>query len=647
LPVVLPGGAPTRQAEEGLLTASILATGTAAMLKELPRLARTPTTRGPVNHFEYLSQLPTTPDRAFQAFLTHAEQLFASAGLKLYPAGRELSDGARVLLEDSGVKPALPFPLEVEINLEERSVTLHTLAGHVFRGSNRFTFESSADGNTLMRQNSAFQASSPLTTLAAPFMTAHQHDVWRALHAAMFELFDPAEAKRALARGASQRGTGKSLLRAAGEGLLRRTIDVAALPLGAVDGALVQANRLQALGWGDSLHGMSFTVVGGGYAGLEIAHGLSALGAKVLLIDLSPDHVPIAELPKVLAGEKIEISQAKLARQRGYTFLQAKVTGVDSAARALTIVEAATGRERTLKFNDGLIIANGGKSRGTAQEGAYPFRLASEGYALRDALAAARRERAPGRPVRVAVAGLGATSLELAGEIKEMGGDELDVVAAGRSVTLPTHNDWLKEEARANLEALGARAITGVNVVARADGLQLSPEGDLDLEALGAPPDGKLDADITVDAMGAVGAAGDLGMGDEHGMISTDATLRIPGTDIWVAGDVAQLGRATAHNAEEQGKLVVHNIRQTKAGRAPAPFNEDDPGWAATIGSHAVGELKTRLGTQTMTDDAAVAFKTAIDARHRLTLAGLPDAVDPVLRRIAAEGPPPAKASGS
>jgi hypothetical protein len=60
-----------------------------------------------------------------------------------------------------------------------------TLDGHPLRGTNRFVFEGDGEGGTRVRQYSAFQGSSPATTVGRVLMNPieRQHDIWRSVHA--------------------------------------------------------------------------------------------------------------------------------------------------------------------------------------------------------------------------------------------------------------------------------------------------------------------------------------------------------------------------------------------------------------------------------------------------------------------------------
>ncbi len=372
-----------------------------------------------------------------------------------------------------------------------------------------------------------------------------------------------------------------------------------------VKGTLEAADRSLSPG---SLSGKRVTVAGGGYAGLKTARALAAGGASVELIDPKRAHVPVTQLPDLVAGHTLEVPFAPLAQRRGYAFTQGKVTGVSPERREIAL-DTADGRELTLDYGDALVLAMGAQAAPTG--GARPFRLAEDAFALRNELEA-RIALAGGAPIRVAIAGSGLGGIELAGAIQSTFGKQVEVLVAGHGVRLPTANADLSLLARQKLEQQGVHVLEGVDVTPQADGLRLVRQAD--------SATGWAAADVTVDAFRAPGAARGMELAQPDGRIATDGTLRIPGTSVWVAGDGGTLGPQSAPAAKAQGALVAWNIGEALAGREGAHYQAENPGFIASVGPDAVGEVNVAGESIPLSGLPASTLKKLIERWH---LAGL------------------------
>ncbi|NVJ27720.1 hypothetical protein HUW62_41570 [Myxococcus sp. AM011] len=139
----------------------------------------------PTSLTDYTSALPgVPPEAAWAYFVRNPGPVFESAGIRLQPPTGTLADGAKVFLEEKGPPPVWA---PVAFQLEAKTLTVHitTLDGHPLRGTNRFVFEEDGAGGTRLRQYSAFQGSSPATTVGLKLMDPieRQHDIWRGVHA--------------------------------------------------------------------------------------------------------------------------------------------------------------------------------------------------------------------------------------------------------------------------------------------------------------------------------------------------------------------------------------------------------------------------------------------------------------------------------
>ncbi|RKG87097.1 hypothetical protein [Corallococcus terminator] len=159
--------------------------------KHLGHLEPSPPIAGsPTSLTDYTSTIPgVSAKEAYASFVSHPEMLFGAAGISLRPAASSLTDGARLFLEEQGPPPVWA-PITVKLDAEQRTVHITTLDGHPLRGTNRFIFDDDGTGGTRIRQYSAFQGSSPATSVGLALMDPieRQHDIWRSVHGQLHEM---------------------------------------------------------------------------------------------------------------------------------------------------------------------------------------------------------------------------------------------------------------------------------------------------------------------------------------------------------------------------------------------------------------------------------------------------------------------------
>ncbi|MCY1032634.1 hypothetical protein OV207_14260 [Corallococcus sp. BB11-1] len=159
--------------------------------KHLGQLEPSPPIAGaPTSLTDYTSTIPGVSAKdAYAAFVGHPELLFGAAGIFLRPAASALTDGARLFLEEQGPPPVWA-PITVKLDAEQRAVHITTLDGHPLRGTNRFIFDDDGTGGTRIRQYSAFQGSSPATSVGLALMDPieRQHDIWRSVHGQLHDM---------------------------------------------------------------------------------------------------------------------------------------------------------------------------------------------------------------------------------------------------------------------------------------------------------------------------------------------------------------------------------------------------------------------------------------------------------------------------
>jgi hypothetical protein len=152
-----------------------------------------PIAGAPTSLTDYTSRIPGGAAKdAYAAFVSNPELLFGAAGIFLRPAASALTDGARLFLEEQGPPPVWA-PITVKLSESQRTVSITTLDGHPLRGTNQFVFDDDGVGGTRIRQYSAFQGSSPATSVGLALMDPieRQHDIWRAVHGQLHEMLKP------------------------------------------------------------------------------------------------------------------------------------------------------------------------------------------------------------------------------------------------------------------------------------------------------------------------------------------------------------------------------------------------------------------------------------------------------------------------
>jgi NADH:ubiquinone reductase (H+-translocating) len=345
-------------------------------------------------------------------------------------------------------------------------------------------------------------------------------------------------------------------------------------------------------------------VLGGGYAGLTLAHEVhrrSKGGIPVVLVDKAPVHVLRTELYEVsalaAAGDDAghwAIPLQKIFERTNVTCRTASVESIDLA-------------QRTVHLSDGpqpfgsLAICLGSVASYYHVPGADQFTHSVYGLMGARRLAAAVREVAhtsatlPGeRRARVVVVGGGSTGTELAAEIATADwGQITGVPARPFDVVLVTGSlpflaglpPRLVGHARDLLRDAGVAIIHGVNVravedhrVSLEDGTVLSAEVVVWCAGLEAPP---IVRELPVPH-------------GKGGRIAVSATLEIPGhPGVFAVGDVVEfqdpatglLVPGTAQAALAEARTAARNLVARSEGRRPMePFQYRERGAIVAVG---------------------------------------------------------------
>ena len=361
-------------------------------------------------------------------------------------------------------------------------------------------------------------------------------------------------------------------------------------------------------------------IVGAGFGGLAVAHGLAGAGVKITIIDQRNHHLFQPLLYQVgtavLATSEIAWPIRHLVRKRKeITTLLGEVTGVDTQNRAVLLEDG--GRETY----DTLVLATGARHAYFGHDEWEPYAPGLK--TLEDATSIRRRillsfERAeresdPERRsalLTFVIVGGGPTGVELAGAIAELAHQNLPaeyrhidtrkarvvLIEAGPRI-LPSFTEDLSAYAERSLGRLGVEIQLGQAV------RDCSKEGVI-------YGDRSLAAKVILWAAGvrASSAAAWVGLpSDNAGRARVEPDLTAPGhPEIFVIGDTATINAwhgkpvpGIAPAAKQQGMHVARTVRSRLGGDSkPRPFKYSHSGNLATIGKRAAvidfGSIKVR-----------------------------------------------------
>jgi NADH:ubiquinone reductase (H+-translocating) len=360
-------------------------------------------------------------------------------------------------------------------------------------------------------------------------------------------------------------------------------------------------------------------ISGGGYTGFYTAWKLEKRlrrgEAEVTVVDPRPYMTYQPFLPEVAAGavdprHAVVPLRRHLRRTR---VIAGKVTDIDHAAKAATVVTNAGGVQR-LGY-DVVVVTAGAIPSAPPVPGiaelAIGLKTVEEAAALRDRLLTHLDEAAglpPGpqrdRLLSFVVIGAGYAGVELFGELlslatallrryPELRREDLHfhlVERTGRilpEVSLPS-SLWVID----HLTRRGARIHLKTTVTSAADGVvELSTGERFESDAIiwtgGVKPSPLLlDTDLPVDGRGRLTVQADLRVVDASGAVLADA---------WGAGDVAAVPDLSgggidgftvpnAQHAVRQGRLLAKNLLADLRGRPPQDYVHHDLGSVATLG---------------------------------------------------------------
>jgi NADH:ubiquinone reductase (H+-translocating) len=361
-------------------------------------------------------------------------------------------------------------------------------------------------------------------------------------------------------------------------------------------------------------------VVGAGFGGLAVAHGLAGADVKITIIDQRNHHLFQPLLYQVgtavLATSEIAWPIRHLVRKRKeITTLLGEVAGVDTERRIVLLADGGS------SDYDTLVLATGARHAYFGHDEWEPYapglKTLEDATSIRRrillSLELAERETDPQRRAALltfVIVGGGPTGVELAGAIVELAHQNLPqefrridtrkarvvLIEAGPRI-LPSFTEKLSAYAHASLERQGVEIQLGSAV------RECSEQGVI----YGDQP---LAAKVILWAAGvrASSAAAWVGLqADNAGRAKVGPDLTAPGhPEIFVIGDTATINAwhgkpvpGIAPAAKQQGMHVARTIRMRLNGDTrPRTFRYKHSGNLATIGKRAAvidfGRVKVR-----------------------------------------------------
>jgi len=367
-------------------------------------------------------------------------------------------------------------------------------------------------------------------------------------------------------------------------------------------------------------------VIGCGFGGLEAVRALSKADVEITLVDRTNHHlfqpllyqVATAGLSAPAVSAPIRHTLRREMKRGNLTVLQAEVTGIDAAARQLTL----DGNE-TLAY-DHLIVAAGATHSYFGHDDWAPhapgLKTLADAFSIRAKVIGAfeRAERClsdteRGPWMTFVVIGAGPTGVEMAGTMTEIAQHTLPmefrridstktkvVLIEGSDRVLGAFVPKLSEKARDQLVKLGVDVRTGCRVTA--------------IDATGVSYESKVGDTVSTQhlpsktVIWAAGVAGSpLGRAlaqsagatlDRAGRVAVEPDLSLPGhPEISVIGDLASAksyGKGepkpvpgVSPGAKQMGRTAAANLLRRLRGEATQPFRYVDYGSLATVGRKA------------------------------------------------------------
>ncbi len=321
-------------------------------------------------------------------------------------------------------------------------------------------------------------------------------------------------------------------------------------------------------------------LTGGGHAHVQVIRALAERPEPGLSVTLVTDRLltPYSGmLPGHIAGfygeAEMHIDLGRLARVAGVTLVSAAATGIDRAARRLTIADGRSLAYDTLSLNVGITPDLAGMA-GADSHGIAVKPISGFLDRLGRLLDAARQ---PDGPRRIALVGGGAAGVELALALRarlshlDPGGRPFSIAIAAGNGIVATLNPGARRRVLAALARHGVNVFDGFRVVKiAADGIRASDGRFLAADAVlistsARAPAWLAESGLPVDASGCV--------------LTTPALTCIDDPCVFAVGDCATVASAPKPKAGvfavRHGAALTENLRRRVRGEPLASHRSD------------------------------------------------------------------------
>ena len=312
----------------------------------------------------------------------------------------------------------------------------------------------------------------------------------------------------------------------------------------------------------------NIVILGGGFGGLRAALNLEKkLGRnpayQIIIIDQNTFHLYTASLYEVASGELsprcVLIPYSKIFQGKKIKFLNATAIKLDPKNK---IIETSSG-EKIPYWKMVLALGSDTEDFGIKGVGKNAIGLKSSSDAENIYQNLLRCAVTKGAPIKVVVGGGGFTGVEVAGELTQHRKCPLAItVVEAAPRLLPGMPGRISKEVAKKLNFLGVRVLTS------------SPIKEVSKQEVILVSGKRIPADLTVWTAGVRGSRllnPEMFMLDKRKSLVVDKNLRVKEfKDIFAVGDLASTGVAwTATKAEEDGKVVAHNIAEIARSEKP------------------------------------------------------------------------------
>ena len=361
--------------------------------------------------------------------------------------------------------------------------------------------------------------------------------------------------------------------------------------------------------------GDKVVIIGGGFAGLQLATALMKADLKVILVD-KQNHHQFQPLFYQVATGRLEPSSISFPfrkifqKSKTVDFRMADITSIDPVEKKIM-----TSYDRTITY-DHLVIATGCKTNffGNKEmsENAFSMKTTEESIDIRNKILFSFEKEIFARPedkqawMNIIIVGAGATGVELSGAFAELKKEVLPkdyhnidfskfniILLEGGKYTLNNMSDESKVASRKYLEDMG--------VIVKTETMIESYDGNVAVLSTG-------ETIPTKNVIWAAGVTGNIIEGLEsedvfRNRYIVDRYNKLKRFDnIYALGDVAymetpkypkgqpQVANVAINQAKNMGKNIVKSLKNEDY--EPVEFEYHDLGMMATIGKHkAVVEL--------------------------------------------------------